>query len=148
MTYWQLVFSYKYNYAFSFSIYGDISIGVLYSSHCHALSFIFVFPFLHFLFFFSSFSSFSSYPPIFFFLFPLSERKLPLTILFIFHVSPFPWSMCHMDTCSRWHSPHHMVLMPCVLLPWCHVATLGHAMWKPLVMPCGTTPCVTRHHVP
>ena len=39
-----------------------------------------------------------------------------------FHVLHFPWSMCHMNTCSRWHSPHHMALMPCVLLLWHHVA--------------------------
>ena len=45
------------------------------------------------------------------------------------HVSPFPWPMCHMETYSRWHSPHYMALMSCVFLPWvpcgspwsCHV---------------------------
>ena len=46
------------------------------------------------------------------------------------HVSPCePCAMCHIDTCFRWHLPHHMALMPCVLLPWCHVAAPGHAMW-------------------
>ena len=113
---------------------------VSFSSHSHALSLIFfsfsfLFPFLSlfpffffsfssysFLFFFSSFFSFSPYPSIFF-LFPLSGRKLPLTLLFICHVSFFPWSMCHMDICSRWHFSHHMALMSCVLLSWCHVAS-------------------------
>ena len=71
---------------------------------------------------------FSPSPPIFFYFLQVRGNFLSLYYSSC-HVSPFPWSICHMDTCSRWHSPHHMALMPCVLLPWCHVATLSHAMW-------------------
>ena len=59
------------------------------------------------------------------------------------HVSHFPWSMCHMDTCSRWNSSHHMALMPCVLLPWFHVVASGHAMWHHPM--CHPTPGVSKN---
>ena len=106
------------------------------STHCSSSShfcfssfsflfFSFIFFFFHLLlsFLFSLFFSFSL--PRRIVRFPSSERKLHLT-----YFSFFPWSMCHMDTCSRRHSPHHMDLMPCVILPWCHVAAPGHTMWN------------------
>ena len=77
------------------------------------LLFPFFFPFLPF--FFSFFLSFSPYPPIFFFFNFLQVRGSFLSLNYSF-------VMCNMDTCSKWHSPHQMALMPCVLLTWCHVA--------------------------
>ena len=99
----------------------------------HVLPFLFLF-LISFFFIFSF--PFSFLLPFLFFSFParlfglLQVRGNFLSHYYSsFHVSHFQWSMCHMDTCSRWHSPHHMAFMPCVLLPWCHVAALGHAMW-------------------
>ena len=68
-------------------------------------------------FFFLSFSLFvsSPLPPPDFFDFLQVRGNFFSLYYSSCHVSPFPWSMC--DTCSRWHSPHHMALMPCVLLP-------------------------------
>ena len=60
-----------------------------------------------------------------------------------YHVSPFLWFMCHMDTCSRWYSPHHMALMPCVLLSWFHVVALSHAMWHHPM--CHPTPSISKN---
>ena len=109
--------------------------------HFLFLFFFFTF-FLFFSFFFSYFISFSPYPPNFYLIW-LDLRKFPpyFSSLFHGHVSSYgpsimchvsrcePCAMCHMDTCFRWHLSHHMALMPCVFLLWCHVAALGHAMW-------------------
>ena len=93
--------------------------------------------FIFFSFFLLSFLSFLLFSS-FSFLFPfpigfldfLQVRGSFLSLYYSsFQVSPLLWSMWHIDTCSKWNSPHHMALMPCVLLPWCHVAVPGHAMW-------------------
>ena len=90
------------------------------------LPFFFSFPSLLFPFVFFFFHLIHR---IFFFNF-LQVRGSFLLLYYSFcHVSHFPWSMCNMDIYSRWHSPHRMDLMPCVLLPWCHVAAPGRAMW-------------------
>ena len=112
------------------------------------LLFFFLFlSFLPFLFFFFIFFSFSSFS----FLFPFSTglfdffqvRGSFLSLYYSsYHVSHFPWFMCHMDTCSRWHSPHHMALIQCVLIPWCHVATPGHTIWHHLM--CYLTPSASK----
>ena len=119
-----------------------------FSSKHGSSSSLFVFPhFLSFLpFLFLFLLSFIFYPPFL----PSSTELINflqvrgsfLSLYYSsYHVSPFLWSMCHLDTCSRWHSPHHMVLMPCVVLPWFHVAAPGHAMWH-------HPPCITRQLVP
>ena len=130
---------------------------VSFSSHSHALSLLFVFHFLLFpflyLFFFFSFSTFYFLFFLLSFLSPLTHRiffsflQVRGTFLSLYysscHVSHFPWSMCHMDTCSRWHSPHHMTLIPCVLLPWFHVATPIHSMWHHPM--CHPTPDISKN---
>ena len=109
------------------------------SCTAHILLFFFPFIILSFSFSFSLFFSLFLYFLLSFYLFSphlthrifdfLQVRGSFLSLYYSsYHVSPFLWSMCHMDTCSRWHSPNHMALMPCVLLPCCHVAALGHAM--------------------
>ena len=101
-----------------------------FSSFYFSFLFFFFFPFLFYFSFFSSlilFIFFSPYSPIFFYFLQVRGSFFSLYYSSC-HVSPFLWSMCHMDTCSRWHSPNHMALMPCVLLPCCHVAAPGHAM--------------------
>ena len=91
------------------------------------LFFNFFFLFFLFFSFFFLLSFLSHLPPSDFFF--LQVRRSFLSLCYSScHVSHFPWSMCHMDNCSRWHSPHHMALMTCVLLPWCHVVVFGHAM--------------------
>ena len=111
----------------------------------HSPSFfsLFDFPFCLFLFSFPFFSLFFPYPSSTNFFFWLNLRKFPPSCYslshghvsshgpsIMCHVSPCePCDMCHMDTCFRWHLPHLMALMPCVLLPWCHVAAPGQAMW-------------------
>ena len=98
---------------------------------CFPPSTVFVLPFFFLFLSFLPFLFFSSFS----FLFPfpiglfdfLQVRGSFISLYYSFcHVSPFPWSMCYTNTCSRWHSPHHLALMPCVILPWCHVATPGH----------------------
>ena len=104
----------------------SLSLYLLSLTHTPSFFFSFFFPLRFFLLSFSSLF-FHLTHRIFFF---LQVRGSFLSLYYSScHVSPFPWSMCHMDTCSRWNSPHHMALMPCVLLPWCHVASPGRAMW-------------------
>ena len=104
---------------------------VSFASHSHALFLIFVFPFLSpfpFFFFYSFFFLLSFLSPlthrIFYFLFYFLQVRGSFLSLY------YSFSMCHMDTCSKLHSPHHMALIPCVLLTWCHVEAPGHAMWQ------------------
>ena len=109
-----------------------------------SLSFSFSFSlfFSIFLSFLLSFSLFSSHLThrIFYF---LQVRESFLSLYYSsYNVSPFLWSMCHMDTCSRWHSPNHMALMPCVFLPCCHVVTPGHAMCHNTM--CHLTPSASK----
>ena len=120
----------------SFFFFSPLTVSLPFVSH--ALSLFFFFFLFPLCFFLLSFFFHLTHRFVFYF------RQVRGSFLSLYnssrHVSPFPWSMYHMDTCSRWHSPHHMALIPCVLLPWCHVATL--------VMSCGTTPCVTQHPMP
>ena len=97
--------------------------------------FSFLFPILSFFIFFS-------FPTGLFGLLQVRESFLSLYCSSC-HVSHFPWSKCHMDTCSRWHSPHHMALMSCVLLPWCHVAVPGYAVWHHPM--CHATPDTSKN---
>ena len=56
----------------------------------------------------------------------------PFFLLSHGHVSSHgPCIICHVShgPCFRCHHPHHMALMPCILLPWFHVAALCYAMW-------------------
>ena len=86
---------------------------------CHSY-FSFLFPFLFF----------PPYLGIYLFIFYFIQLRGSFLSLYYSscYVSSFPWSMCHMDTCSWWNSPYHMILMPSVLLPWCHVVAPGHTM--------------------
>ena len=100
----------------------------LFFSLSFSFYFFLFFPLFIFFSFFSYFLYFSPYPHNFFDLLQVRGNFLSLYYSSC-HLSPLPWSMCRMNTCSRWHSPHHMALMPCVILLWCHVAVPGHAMW-------------------
>ena len=84
----------------------------------HFCFFLFFLLFPFFFFFFLFFFLFSFLSPLthqFFFFNFLQVRGSFLSLYYSF-------VMCNMDTCSKWHSPHHMALMPCVLLTLCHVA--------------------------
>ena len=120
----------------------------LFLSPLHARLFLLLFfvfpPLLSFLFLFFFFSFFLPLPTEFFLFgltwgsfLPLSLFSLMAMCLYMVHpscvmchhVSHVPCVMCHMDICFRWHLPHHMALMSCVFLLWCHVIAPGHAIW-------------------
>ena len=132
----------------SFPFFFPLSLSLYPPFLTHSLSFLsflsFSFPFS---LFFSFFFPFLLTLPIELFDF-LQVRGSFLSLLHSsFHVSLFPWSMCHMDTYSRWYSPDHMALISCVLLPWCHVATPSHAMWHhPMCHP--DTQCLEKRKIP
>ena len=114
---------------FSFLPYHALSLSFLLFPLCFSfLSFSF------FLFFFSISFSLILPPSNFFGLtlgsfLPLSLLSLMAMCLHMVHpscamchlVSHVPCAMCHMDTCFRWHLPHHMAS--------CHVSFSHGAMW-------------------
>ena len=124
--------------------------------HRSSLSSLFPFFLIFFPFFlFFSFFLFLFFLPFlfFFFFFPFF-LPLPTNLFdFLKREEASSYFTIHLVMCHLFHGPcvtwTHVLggTLHTTWISW-HVFFSHGAMWQPLVIPCGTTPCVTQHPIP